>query len=64
MKEKAQEQQKKSEQFFLSLAANLVLDELSCRENKKRLMDQIDEALQNNNYEAFKKLSAQYKQYC
>jgi uncharacterized protein YpiB (UPF0302 family) len=64
MKEKAQEKQRKSEQFFLSLAANLVLDELFIEKNKIRLMDQIDEALKNNDYESFVELSNQYKKYC
>jgi uncharacterized protein YpiB (UPF0302 family) len=63
MKEKAQDQQRKSEQFFLSLAANLVLDDIFFKENRKRLMKQIDEALLNNDHTTFCNLSEQYKKY-
>jgi uncharacterized protein YpiB (UPF0302 family) len=63
MKEQAQEKQKRDEQFYLSLAAQLILDESINIENKKRLMQQIDHALQNNEYKKFIRLSELYKSF-
>jgi uncharacterized protein YpiB (UPF0302 family) len=60
MKEKAQEKQKKAEQYFLSLTARLVLDESFQTQKKERLNNAIDEALKQGDRDTFFALAAEY----
>ncbi len=63
MKEQAQQRQKRAEQFFVSLAAQLVLDESFFEHQREKLSVLIDEALERNDYTSFAELSVQYQKY-
>lgn len=63
MKEQAQQRQKRAEQFFVSLAAQLVLDESFFEHQREKLSEQIDEALERNDHKSFLKLSEEIKKY-
>ncbi|MGM7700793.1 IDEAL domain-containing protein [Pseudalkalibacillus sp. Hm43] len=63
MKEQAQQRQKRAEQFFVSLAAQLVLDESFFEHQREKLSVLIDEALERNDYTSFVALSEQYQKY-
>ncbi|MDY0395993.1 IDEAL domain-containing protein [Virgibacillus halophilus] len=54
---------KKEMPFEISLNSRMLLDELCFKENKKRLEQQLNTALDQGNAEAFHKLSEAYKQY-
>ncbi|WLD94813.1 IDEAL domain-containing protein [Alkalihalobacillus sp. AL-G] len=63
MKELAQQKQKRAEHFFLSLAAQLVLDESLFVTQKKKLLEKIDDALDQNDYDAFIRRSSEFSKY-
>ncbi|WP_349410153.1 IDEAL domain-containing protein [Pseudalkalibacillus sp. SCS-8] len=63
MKEQAQQKQKRAEQFFVSLAAQLILDEAFFEHQREKLLVQIDEALARNDYKSFLELSEKYRRY-
>jgi uncharacterized protein YpiB (UPF0302 family) len=63
MKEQAQQRQKRAEQFFVSLAAQLVLDESFFEHHREKLSEQIDDALERNDHKSFLKLSEEIKKY-
>ncbi|MGI8317059.1 IDEAL domain-containing protein [Halobacillus mangrovi] len=49
--------------FGIQLASRLFLDQLSFEFNKDRLDEEINEAIDNNDREAFERLSLQYQPY-
>ncbi|ARI78135.1 IDEAL domain-containing protein [Halobacillus mangrovi] len=49
--------------FGIQLASRLLLDQLSFEFNKDRLDEEINEAIDNNDREAFERLSLQYQPY-
>ncbi|WP_257352047.1 IDEAL domain-containing protein [Pseudalkalibacillus decolorationis] len=62
-KELAQQKQKRAEEFFLSLAAQLTLDESLFLTQKNRLLEKINEAIDQNDYDTFIKRSAEFSKY-
>ncbi|MCF6136743.1 IDEAL domain-containing protein [Pseudalkalibacillus berkeleyi] len=63
MKEQAQQRQKRAEQFFVALAAQLILDESLFEHQREKLSAKIDIALERNDYKSFVELSEQFKKY-
>ncbi|MGP4082035.1 IDEAL domain-containing protein [Pseudalkalibacillus sp. R45] len=62
MKEQAQLRQRKAEQYFVSLAAQLLLDESFFEHQRQKLREKIDDALERNDQELFYCLAEQFKQ--
>lgn len=52
---------KQEQSFYLSLYAQLVLDEALCKRELKKLQIDIDEALKNGEKEKFYRLSKKYQ---
>ncbi len=61
MKEQAQLRQRKAEQYFVSLAAQLQLDESLFQHQSQKLRKRIDDALERNDKESFYRLAEQFK---
>lgn len=62
MKYGAMNKKKLKEDFMLQLYIEMLLNEILLKAEKKKLMEQIDRAIDEKNYENFMQLSKQYKE--